>query len=237
MRSTRWFLLPLLLALLWPAAALADARDDARRAFKTGMELIAQGQHVAGAELLKKAYDILPHPSVLYNIGLAYADAGEFGESVAAFNAYLASGPADAEAVERLVVLLRQQGEGSPAGTATATGPVLPGTEPTTTPSTGGAVVAGPEVLALLERLEKLAERLEGAPSPPRICSERRPRPSCSKRSAATSTRRSSSPRRARRPRLRTPPPPPRSSAPRRSACPGRPTCPTCCAGCRACPS
>jgi outer membrane receptor for ferrienterochelin and colicin len=163
MRCTRWFLPLLLLALLWPTSALADGRDDARRAFKTGMELIAQGQHVKGAELLKKAYDILPHASVLYNIGLAYADAGEFDESVAAFNAYLASGPADAAAVERLIVLLRRQANEN-TGTATATGPVLPGSDgPTTTSGgTSGAVVAGPEVAALLERLEALAGRLEG---------------------------------------------------------------------------
>ena len=166
-------LLLLLLVLLWPTASFADARDDARRAFKSGMELIAQGQHVEGAQLLKKAYDIVPHPSVLYNIGLAYADAGEFGESVAAFNAYLASGPADAAAVERLVVLLRSQAnEGS--GPALATGPTLPGSDPSTTPTTApttapttGAVVAGPEVAALLQRLEDLAERLEGGASPP----------------------------------------------------------------------
>ena len=166
MRSSRWFLPLLLLALLWPTAALADARDDARRAFRTGMELIAQGQHVEGAELLKKAYDILPHASVLYNIGLAYADAGEFGESVAAFNAYLASGPADADAVERLVVLLRLQAAGGTAATPTPTGPVLPDSGPPGTSPTGGTAVAGPEVLALLERLEKLAERMEGGAEP-----------------------------------------------------------------------
>ena len=175
MRCSRWLLLPLLIVLAWPTAAFADARDDARRAFKTGMELIAQGQHSEGAALLKKAYDILPHPSVLYNIGLAYADAGEYDESVAAFNAYLASGPADAAAVERLIVLLRQQAAET-SGTADASGPTLPtagtdagtsgaGTGTSTAPA-GGQVVAGPEVAALLERLEKLAERLEGGGEP-----------------------------------------------------------------------
>lgn len=166
MRCTRWIALLLLLVVTWPNAARADARDDARRAFKTGMELIAQGQHVEGAELLKKAYDLLPHPSVLYNIGLAYADAGEFDESVAAFNAYLASGPDDAAAVERLIVLLRQQATET-SGVATAQTLPTAGTEPTTAPTgRSPGVVAGPEVQALLERLETLATRLEGGGEP-----------------------------------------------------------------------
>jgi len=161
--------LALLLLLLLPAQALADARDDARRAFRAGMDLIDQGAHADGALLLQKAYDILPHPSVLYNIGLAWADAGNFEKSVEAFEAYLASGPADAAAVERLIALLQQQArEASGETTAAPSGPTLPGGEtagPAETPS-GGTVVAGPEVAALIARLERLADRIEGKAEP-----------------------------------------------------------------------
>ncbi|MCO4768488.1 MAG: TonB-dependent receptor [Deltaproteobacteria bacterium] len=160
----------LLLLLLVPGQALADARDDARRAFRTGMELIEQGAHADGALLLQKAYDLLPHPSVLYNIGLAWADAGEFDKSVEAFEAYLAERPDDTAAVERLIVLLRQQEDETNPTTDTPTGPTLPGSEPTGTttpaPSASGKMVAAPEIAALLERLEALADRIEGTSEP-----------------------------------------------------------------------
>lgn len=154
----RLALLLLLALFLLPTLAKADARDDARRYFKAGMEAIEEGRHAEGAASLQRAYDILPHPSVLYNIGLAWADAGEFDEAVAAFEAYLATKPADAAAVERLVTLLRQQAVES--GQAPPT--TLPEAPDAPAEPTPGASVDAPEVTALLERLEALADRLEG---------------------------------------------------------------------------
>jgi iron complex outermembrane receptor protein len=139
---------------------LADSKDDARRAFKQGMELIGKGEHIGGAERLERAYALLPHPNVLYNIGLAYADGGDIEKSISYFGRYLDSGPADGAAVERLVILLGAQ-------LRETTGPArgLPElAEPGDEPAVGdGAapVVAGPAITALLERLERLAQRLE----------------------------------------------------------------------------
>jgi iron complex outermembrane receptor protein len=156
-----------LVLLLVPGRAAADVRDDARRAFRAGMELIESGAHADGALLLQKAYDLVPHPSVLYNIGLAWADAGSFDRAVEAFALYLESGPDDAAAVQRLIVLLQQQRDSALAPTASGptSAPVAnPPTEGTSEPAAG--VVAGPEVAALLERLEALADRLEGTSEP-----------------------------------------------------------------------
>ncbi len=62
------------------AGALADERTEARAHFKKGMSEIADGNYDRGIEELKKAYDILPHPNVLYNIARAYVDQGDLGE-------------------------------------------------------------------------------------------------------------------------------------------------------------
>ncbi len=173
--------LPLLLmlmgALLVPGTAFADAKDDARRAFKQGMELIGKGDHLAGAERLQRAYEILPHPNVLYNIGLALADGGKVDESIGYFQRYLDSGPQDGAAVARLIVLLQAQAR------ETSAAPAMPGdlgdaTPSDTTPPAAvegtPTVVAGPEVEALIARLERLAEKLEagGAPEPEQAASD-----------------------------------------------------------------
>ena len=61
---------------LGPAAALADARNDAKRHFHDGMAMIAAGQVERGIAELKQAYAIKPHPDVLYDIAKAYVDLG-----------------------------------------------------------------------------------------------------------------------------------------------------------------
>ena len=95
--------------LLLPGQALAGARDDALRSFKMGMALIEGGDSTAGIEELKRAFSLSPHPSVLYNIGLAYAEAGEPEEAIDYFNSYLGSDPADRTEIERLIALLSQR--------------------------------------------------------------------------------------------------------------------------------
>ncbi len=145
--------------LLLVSPAHADVRDDARRAFKTGMQLISDGKHLEGIDYLEKAYSLLPHPSVLYNIGLAYADAGMYVEAMSAFEHYLDSDPADGAAVERLMSLLEMQAEETSGPVAAA--------DPPPDPGPGTTVAAGPEVDALLDRLEALADRIEGKDAVP----------------------------------------------------------------------
>ena len=82
-------------ASLVPEMAYADVRTDARRAFRRGMQLIQEGKVDEGIASLQVAYDTLPHPNVLYNIGRAYADAGRYDESVEYFERYLESDPPD----------------------------------------------------------------------------------------------------------------------------------------------
>jgi iron complex outermembrane receptor protein len=133
-------------ALALPAAA--GPRDDAKRHFRTGMELIASGENLAGIAELEAAFQILPHPNVLFNIGRAYLDAGMAEESLDNFRRYADSHPAD----EADVLVLIESVE---AQLAAATEDAR---------SDEPAEIEGPqlaELQALAERLERAADRLE----------------------------------------------------------------------------
>ena len=83
-------MLLLLLSLLVPEAH-AEPRDEARRHFNEGLELIAGGDYEAGIAQFEKAYALVPHPAVLYNIARAYADSGDYENAILYFNQYLAT--------------------------------------------------------------------------------------------------------------------------------------------------
>src|SRR6266550_1122614 len=102
-----------LAALFAPAAALADARSDAKRHFREGMSLIAAGQVERGIAELKQAYAIKPHPDVLYDIAKAYVDLGNISEALNYFRQYVATEPADKEQV--VSVMQRLQAAIAPA--------------------------------------------------------------------------------------------------------------------------
>ncbi len=121
-------------ASLSGSPALADARTEARRHFRRGMELVVQGQVDAGIAELEEAYAILPHPNVLYNIGRAYAEAGRYDEARDYFDRYLETDPPDREEVRAVMAAIderlaarqaiqaaaqqaaAQQGAGAPSG-------------------------------------------------------------------------------------------------------------------------
>lgn len=93
----------LALAMFHARPALADARTEARAHFKKGMESISAGKYEDGIAELEKAYEILPHPNVLYNIARAHAEAGNLDKAAENFRRYLETNPPDKE--ETLTVL------------------------------------------------------------------------------------------------------------------------------------
>jgi iron complex outermembrane receptor protein len=121
----------------WPESANADVRTEARRHFRRGMELVQQGQLDPGVEELELAYEILPHPNVLYNIGRAYAEAGHYDEAVIYFERYLLSDPPDREEVQGFIAALEERMGTAAQASATETGSdeprvaTVPGTAPT----------------------------------------------------------------------------------------------------------
>ena len=60
-----------------PRMAWADARTEARVHFKKGMGQIGAGRYEEGIAELKQAYELVPHPNVLFNIARAYAEMGD----------------------------------------------------------------------------------------------------------------------------------------------------------------
>lgn len=139
-----------LVVVLWlaPALVFADTRTEARRHFKTGMALIADGKLDDGVGELLEAYSIRPHPNVLFNIARAYEQAGRPGDALVFYRRYLDAKPPDAEAVRETVARLEAQ---QPKAAEPP-----PDVKPTTP--------ASPQVdAATIERLDALAERLERA--------------------------------------------------------------------------
>jgi outer membrane receptor for ferrienterochelin and colicin len=83
--------------------AAADARTEARAHFRRGMEAISDRRYDDGIAELQKAYEILPHPNVLYNIARAYAEAGDLENAITYYRRYNEENPADKEEVAQLI--------------------------------------------------------------------------------------------------------------------------------------
>jgi iron complex outermembrane receptor protein len=88
---------------LGSTTAFGDARSEARTHFKKGMDAISNGKYEDGISELQKAYEILPHPNVLYNIARAYAESGDLENAVANYRKYLDGNPPDRADVVQIV--------------------------------------------------------------------------------------------------------------------------------------
>jgi outer membrane receptor for ferrienterochelin and colicin len=110
------------------SVARADARSEARGHFKIGMSAIADGRYDQGIRELQRAYQILPHPNVLFNIARAYAESGDVPDALTFYQRYLESSPSDAEAVKATIARLQTRLERERAEAAAAAG--LPGQPP-----------------------------------------------------------------------------------------------------------
>ncbi len=123
--------------LLSSRGARADERTEARAHFKKGMAAISEGHYDVGIEELKSAYEILPHPNVLYNIARAYVDSGDLDNAVVYFQKYLEGDPKDRDEVAAMVANLQErirkqqatliESQQVQVGVPGAGGPVAPG--------------------------------------------------------------------------------------------------------------
>jgi iron complex outermembrane receptor protein len=125
-----------LVVLLSSTSAFADARTEARAHFKKGMDAITAGKYDEGIVELKAAYQILPHPNVLYNIARAYAEAGDLEEAVVYFRKYLEGNPPDKDEASQILKNLEARIRRQQAAREAAQAPTPPPTPtPTPTPS------------------------------------------------------------------------------------------------------
>jgi outer membrane receptor for ferrienterochelin and colicin len=121
-------------AVVCPSVAHADARTEARVHFKKGMEAIATGRYDIGIAELKQAYEISPHPNVLYNIARAHAEAGDLDSAIDAFRRYLETNPPDKEEIATVLATLEarrdRQREAARQATQTPKAPEGPAPPP-----------------------------------------------------------------------------------------------------------
>jgi len=74
------------------ADSTADARAEAKKHYERAMELNEDGQAAEAVIELKRAYELAPHHTVLYNLGQAYITLAKPVEAVAALQRYLDEG-------------------------------------------------------------------------------------------------------------------------------------------------
>lgn len=151
------------LALLLPSLALADARLEARKRFKIGMSLIADGRYEEGIDQLLEAYSIKPHPNVLYNVARAYEAMSRPADALQYYRRYLDSEPPDAQQVvatiNKLEALVPKKEEERPKEREKEPPPREIVTKETKV--VDEAVVA--RLNALADRLERAAQKAEDA--------------------------------------------------------------------------
>jgi iron complex outermembrane receptor protein len=127
--------------------ALADARTEARAHFKKGMDAIGAGKYDDGIKELQVAYQLLPHPSVLYNIARAYAEAGDLEEAITYFHKYIDGNPPDKDEASQVLKNLEARIKRQQQAAREAAQAQTPTPTPTTpTPTTPAPTVPAPPV-------------------------------------------------------------------------------------------
>lgn len=146
-----------LLLLLATAAQAQSTRApaEASRHFERGYLLAQQGSLEEAIREFQQAYALQPHPSVLYNLGQAYAASGRAVEAVDTLSRFLEQAPAgDAERRTQAAALMEYQAQriGSvllrvaPAGATVSVDGVRVGTAPLTEAI---RLTAGPHALVI----------------------------------------------------------------------------------------
>lgn len=100
-------------ALLWSSLASAQPSSEAAERFQRAVELADEGAYAEALVEFQRAYELRPHPSVLYNIAQTHVALGQPVEAVVAFEKYLQAGGATLSKARRAEVereLLRQLG-------------------------------------------------------------------------------------------------------------------------------
>jgi hypothetical protein len=103
----------LLLAMGWAsAAAAADPKVEAKERFDHALTLVDQGAFAEAIAEFQRAYELMPHYTVLYNLGQAYVGLGRPVEAVDALTRYLGQGGSEIPSARRAEVeaeIRRQQ--------------------------------------------------------------------------------------------------------------------------------
>lgn len=75
-----------------PPATLTPAQKEADRYFKSGVALFKEAKYSEALAEFQRAYEIAPHPLVLYNIAGCHRELSQYGDAVKAYERFLAEG-------------------------------------------------------------------------------------------------------------------------------------------------
>src|SRR5579859_6339694 len=80
--------------MLLCASAQAAPIDDAKAAFQAGKEAFERGDYELALQSFQRANQLVPAPSLMYNIGNTHERLGHYKEAASAFEGYLSqAGP------------------------------------------------------------------------------------------------------------------------------------------------
>ncbi len=89
------------LAVPWPCQA--DIKQDARKRFGEGVELVQKQDYQGGLTAFKESYRLYPNGTTLINIAMCLKELGRYVESIAAFERFLADAGDEGDAQKRQV--------------------------------------------------------------------------------------------------------------------------------------
>lgn len=78
-----------------------EAKEEASRRFKRGIELFGEGDYRAALVEFKRAYELAPNYNVLYNIGNVYFQLQDYANALTSFEKYLSDGSSNIDAKRR----------------------------------------------------------------------------------------------------------------------------------------
>jgi tetratricopeptide (TPR) repeat protein len=123
------------MALAWAPLRLAhaeptkaDARAEAQAHSEAGQKYFRLGDFARAAKEFKAAYESVPSPTLLYNLGQTYRQLQDFKQALFFYRQFIATGPDDEdrraaqERVEQLEKLVQEQEKAEkapPTGTST----------------------------------------------------------------------------------------------------------------------
>jgi tetratricopeptide (TPR) repeat protein len=143
--------------LMWVTALMPsptrgdDLRGRAHQEFTTAQGEFAAGHFDVALAHLQRAYALVPHPELLFNIARCLEELHRAGEAVDAYDRYLAVQPNDLAARERVTALRAQLAANPPTEPPpTEPRPTEPRPTPTTSPATNATTTAPEATNALV---------------------------------------------------------------------------------------
>jgi tetratricopeptide (TPR) repeat protein len=158
MRTRWWVALGLVVAaslVAVPRSVAGPAEDTAREATRRAGIAYNLGRYDDAAAEYERAYEAVPDPVLLFNIGQSYRQAGKPEKALVSYRAYLRTAPTDApnraqvevrvRELETLVVQQKASQAAPPPGTLPAPSPTPASAPAATPPSAAPVLVQAPE--------------------------------------------------------------------------------------------